>query len=157
MIERVISGGQTGADQGGLDAAIELGVPHGGWCPTGRRSEDGPIPARYQMRETTGWDYPSRTKLNIQEADGTVVFTVGEPTGGSGLTLKFAADLSKPVAHIDLHPCDEDMAIDRICDFIDVFAIKTLNVAGSRESKEPGIQKAVSDIMSCVLREMASQ
>ena len=47
VITKIVSGGQSGADQGGLDAAIELGIPHGGWCPKGRKSEDGVIPDKY--------------------------------------------------------------------------------------------------------------
>lgn len=62
MIERVISGGQTGADRGGLDAAIDLGLPHGGFCPKGRRAEDGVIPGRYQLEETESADYTERTR-----------------------------------------------------------------------------------------------
>jgi len=51
-VERVVSGGQTGADRVALDFAIEHGIPHGGWCPAGRLAEDAPIDARYQLKET---------------------------------------------------------------------------------------------------------
>lgn len=44
---KIISGGRTGADQGALDAALELNHPCGGWRPKGRKSESGPIPDRY--------------------------------------------------------------------------------------------------------------
>lgn len=57
IVEKIISGGQTGADRGGLDAAIALGIPHGGWCPKGRRAEDGKVPKRYRLRETSGANY----------------------------------------------------------------------------------------------------
>jgi hypothetical protein len=40
IIEKVVSGGQTGADRAALDLAIERGIPHGGWCPKGRLAED---------------------------------------------------------------------------------------------------------------------
>ena len=39
VLRRIISGGQTGVDRGALDAAIELGLEHGGWCPMGRLAE----------------------------------------------------------------------------------------------------------------------
>lgn len=42
MIERVISGGQTGADQAALRAARACGIPTGGWAPRGWLTEDGP-------------------------------------------------------------------------------------------------------------------
>ena len=51
MIEKIISGGQTGADQAALDAAIKLGIPHGGWMPIGRMTEDGPLPDKYDLIE----------------------------------------------------------------------------------------------------------
>ena len=44
MIEKIISGGQSGADQAALDAAIKLGISHGGWIPKGRITEDGTLP-----------------------------------------------------------------------------------------------------------------
>jgi hypothetical protein len=52
QVRKIVSGGQTGVDRGALDAAIVLGIEHGGWCPRGRRAEDGIIPARYEQRET---------------------------------------------------------------------------------------------------------
>lgn len=58
----IVSGGQTGADQAGLDAAINLGIPYGGWIPKGRLTEDGPLPEKYQLQEMLGC-YPSTTNL----------------------------------------------------------------------------------------------
>jgi hypothetical protein len=76
-LTRIISGGQTGVDRGALDAAIELGLPHGGWCPLGRRSEDGPIAAHYCLRETDSPDYPDRTERNVREGDATLILCQG--------------------------------------------------------------------------------
>ena len=89
MIEKIISGGQTGADQAGLDAAIELGIPHGGWIPKGRKTEEGPLPAKYKLKEMKTTSYPKRTEKNILDSGGTVIFTFGKLTGGSELTRKF--------------------------------------------------------------------
>jgi hypothetical protein len=58
LIERIVSGGQTGADRAALDRAIENEIPHGGWCPRGRLAEDGPIAARYNLTETPNSNYP---------------------------------------------------------------------------------------------------
>ena len=76
MIEKIISGGQTGADCAALDFAIEHGIPHGGWCPGGRLAEDGPIDARYQLKETPSANYTQRTEWNVRDSDGTVVFSI---------------------------------------------------------------------------------
>lgn len=159
MLERIISGGQTGADQGGLDAAIRLGCPHGGWCPAGRRSEDGPISLKYQLQEHAEWAYPPRTRQNIQESDGTLIFTAGEPTGGSKLTASLCKELCKPCLHVDVglisgKVLDPDVAVDQIIDFIDVYGLKTINVAGSRESTVPGLQAMVAHLMWEVMTEM---
>ena len=72
--ERIVSGGQTGADRAALDWAIERGIPHGGWCPRGRRAEDGRIDRRYALRETPAHDYQQRTRWNVRDSDGTLIF-----------------------------------------------------------------------------------
>ena len=158
MIRRVISGGQIGADQGGLDGAQEFwGLDTdrvGGFCPAGRRSEDGPIPSRYPLTEMDEWSYPPRTKMNIQASDGTVIFTHGEPSGGSKLTVKLADELCKPFMHVDLSVLLPEEAVDGIADWADCMGIEILNVAGSRESSCEGIQEWVARVIHDVLVEV---
>ena len=81
MIKKIISGGQTGADQAGLEAAIELGIAHGGWIPKGRKTEDGPLPAKYKLKEMGTTSYPKRTEQNILDSEGTVIYNVGKQQG----------------------------------------------------------------------------
>jgi len=76
VIAKIISGGQTGADRAALDFAIERGMPLGGWCPAGLKSEDGPIDRRYQLKETPSIGYVQRTEWNVRDSDGTVVFSI---------------------------------------------------------------------------------
>jgi hypothetical protein len=90
------------ADRGGLDAAIYCKVPHGGWCPKGRLSEDGTIPDKYDLREMTNKDYLKRTEANVVDSDATVIFTYGLPTGGSLRTIDFARKHGKPYERFDL-------------------------------------------------------
>jgi len=162
-IEKVLSGGQTGADQGGLDGAILFWGVHmkrpriGGWCPAGRRSEDGPIPNKYPLKEHEEWSYPPRTELNVKESDGTVIFTVGEPTGGSKLTVKLAEQHCKPLLHVDLALTDPADAIESVADWADGYQIETLNVAGSRESTCPGLQDTVAKVICGVLKEIGGK
>jgi hypothetical protein len=146
MLKRIISGGQTGADRGGLDAAIALGIPHGGWCPRGRRAEDGTIPLTYSLRPTASAAYAVRTRRNVRAADGTVLFTRGVPTGGSRLTAEFARELGKPLLQFDLHALGArpTEACSRLRSWLAGHRIRTLNVAGSRESMAPGIHAAVA-------------
>ena len=62
MLKKIISGGQTGADQAGLDVAIKFNIPHGGWIPKGRLTEEGPLSQRYRMTEMKTANYRARTK-----------------------------------------------------------------------------------------------
>ncbi|MGO9833558.1 MAG: YpsA SLOG family protein [Polyangiaceae bacterium] len=146
-VVRIVSGGQTGADRGGLDAALALGIEHGGWCPAGRRAEDGQVPRVYALRETTSAEYAERTKANVRDSDGTVVFTRGAATGGSALTLRAARRLGKPVLHLDLAKVDGEAAAERVRGWCVESSIAVLNVAGSRESKAPGIGDDVRQLL----------
>jgi len=146
-VVRIVSGGQTGADRGGLDAALALGIEHGGWCPAGRVAEDGQVPRVYALRETTSFEYAERTKANVRDSDGTVVFTRGAATGGSALTLRAARRIGKPVLHVDLGKLDGEAAAERVRGWCVESSIAVLNVAGSRESKAPGIGDEVRRVL----------
>ena len=74
-LRKIVSGGQTGADQGALSACVQAGFPYGGWIPKGRRTEKGKVPARYRMRQHWSRHYPPRTEKNVADSDGTVIFT----------------------------------------------------------------------------------
>ena len=75
---RIVSGGQTGADRAALDWAIARRIPHGGWCPQGRKAEDGVIEAKYHLTETPSADYIQRTEWNVRDSNGTVVFSIAD-------------------------------------------------------------------------------
>ena len=96
MLKKIISGGQTGADRAAIDLAIKLNMPYGGWIPKGRKTESGPLPEKYRLREMDTADYPSRTKRNIQDSHGTVILSRGKLTKGSELTLVYAKMKQKP-------------------------------------------------------------
>ncbi len=135
-LRRIISGGQTGVDRGALDAAIYLGIEHGGWCPRGRLAEDGLIPSRYELTETDSAKYPVRTAQNVIDSDGTLILYERELLGGTSLTLRLAKEHGKPCLTIDLA---SPLEPGTVCDWIAEHAIEVLNVAGPRESSSPGI------------------
>ena len=148
MIEKLISGGQTGADIAALDVALKHDFPHGGWCPKGRRSEAGPIPARYNVFETPSASYLQRTERNVRDSDGTVVFTLAaKVTGGSLRTMEFARKHEKPCIHIAPQGELFDNPALRLQNFVKEHGIMRLNVAGTRESKEPGIHQWVMQVL----------
>lgn len=133
---RIFSGGQTGVDRAALDVAIEFGLEHGGWCPRGRQAEDGSIPSRYQLRETADAEYATRTRLNVEDSDGTLVLNRGELNGGTKLTIQFAEQAHKPLLVVDP---DQPMTAVTFKRWLAQHRIGTLNIAGPRESKQPGI------------------
>jgi hypothetical protein len=146
MIEKLVSGGQSGADIAALDVAVWYGFPHGGWCPKNRKSLDGPIPAKYLLTETPSESYLQRTEWNVRDNDGTVAFTFAkEPTGGSLKTVGFAKKHRKPCLHISRACYDPAVKLQK---FVEEHGIKTLNVAGSRESKDPGIYQWVKAVLT---------
>ena len=146
----IVSGGQTGADRGGLDAALQEGTPHGGWCPRRREAEDGQVPIQYILKEAAG-GYLHRTRLNAEESDGTIIFTFGPNLyGGSLRTWWFAEEAERPVRWIDLSHAGD--YVEPMIQFIEEESIQVLNVAGQRESKSPGIQVATRDLMVRVIQ-----
>jgi len=139
-ISKVVSGGQTGADRGGLEWAISRGIAHGGWCPRGRKAEDGRVPDRYLLAETRSGSYRKRTELNVRYSDGTVIFTGGAKLqGGSLLTAKLAEKHGRPWVHLCMDGGYEAAgAALRL--FVIENSVRVLNVAGNRESRCAGIQ-----------------
>jgi len=129
LIQSLVSGGQTGVDRAALHVALELEIPCGGWCPRGRRAEDGRIPAKFPLKESTSRNYAVRTRLNVEESDGTLILSRGKLTGGARQSQKpcLVIDL---MAEFDAQPVEEWIAENRI---------RTLNVAGPRESQQVGI------------------
>jgi len=145
-MNKLISGGQTGADRAALDVALRYGFPHGGWCPKGRKAEDGAIGGQYQLSETPSDDYAQRTEWNVRDSDATVVFTLsGVPRGGSLLTVELAKKHGKPCLH--LSPVFKYVSATELKKFVGDHAIKVLNVAGSRESEEPGLWRWVYGVL----------
>ena len=147
MIQKIISGGQTGADQAALDVAIKLDIPHGGWIPKGRKTEAGILPAKYNLKEMATTSYPMRTEKNVLDSDGTLILSHGKLTGGSALTRKFADQHGRHCLHIDLNKTIAFNAALEISTWVEESSIEVLNVAGPRASKDAGIYNAAMSIL----------
>jgi hypothetical protein len=151
----IISGGQTGVDRAALDVALELGLPCGGYCPRGRRAEDGRIPDRHPLTELTSPDYAGRTRKNVEIATAALILHAGPVAGGTRLTLDVCEELGKPTLTIDVTAITPHMAADA-ADWIarDVLPRGgVLNVAGPRESEAPGIAARAAAFLRPVLRD----
>ena len=150
MIKKIISGGQTGADRAALDVAINLGIPHGGWIPKGRITEEGQLPEKYKLQEMPTESYPKRTEQNVIDSDGTLIISHGSLTGGSAYTRKMAMKHGKPWFHTDLNKLPTFHAAILIEEWVSKNRIETLNVAGPRASKDPLIYGLVTVILELV-------
>jgi hypothetical protein len=150
-LEKIVSGGQTGADQAALDVALELGIPHGGWMPKGRKTEGGPLPARYRLKEMPTDSYSKRTEQNVIDSDGTLIISHGGLKEGSDYTRKMAVKHGKPWIHIDADKQSTDAAVEMIRTWISGNDIELLNVAGPPASKDPQIYTATKTILKAVM------
>ena len=152
-LQKIISGGQTGADRAALDTAIKFNIDHGGWVPAGRLAEDGPIPKIYRVREIKTPSYEERTAENVATADATVIMARGALTGGTLLTLEIAKAYHAPCCHLDLLAMDEFEAALLLHEFFDESegAIATLNVAGPRASQDPFLYRSVKSILEAFI------
>jgi len=151
MIQKIISGGQTGADRAALDFAIANHIAHGGWIPRGRRTEDGALPSSYGLTETVSSHYAVRTEQNILAADGTLIVSFGPLSNGSLLTKRLAQRHGKPCLCVDCDHEPLEWAAELIRSWLKDNAIGVLNVAGPRASKEPRIYDAVLQLLQSLL------
>lgn len=143
QLTRIISTGQTGAERAALDAAIELGIAHGGWIPAGRAAEDGPLPGGYRLEEMTSGGPAEAIEKNVREADGTVVFTRGPLQGGPRMAADLARRYGKPWLHIDLGRVHALRAAEELHAWTRREKVRVLHVAGARASEDPGIHNDV--------------
>jgi len=148
--ERIVSGGQTGVDRAALDAAIEAGLPCGGFVPKGRRAEDGRIPRRYPVEECGSASYAVRTELNVIHSDATLVLNRGRLAGGTLSTVEFCRKRDKPYCVLQLDRISAGQAARSIGIFLAQARPRILNVAGPRESKCPGIHQAAREALRLV-------
>ena len=147
LFQHLIAGGQTGADRAALDFAIEHGYTHGGWAPHGRAAEDGKIPKKYQLFELEHGGYRQRTRRNVEDSDGTLIINLGGLDGGSLATKVFAQRSNKPYLIVQLDQWVTAEVATSIIEWVQHNEIKTLNVAGPRESKRLGIYSLARELL----------
>ena len=138
LLQRVISGGQTGADRAALTAAKAANITTGGWMPKGFRAQDGPCPefaALYGVREHTSDRYPPRTALNVKESDATLRFATEWDSPGEVLTQRMCERYGKP--HLDVTPGGPITPAD-VVEWLVRNNVRMLNVAGNTEAPHRG-------------------
>jgi hypothetical protein len=150
----IVSGGQTGVDRAALDVALEQKLPCTGWCPGGRRAEDGTIPRRYPLRETPSRAYAQRTWWNVRDADATLILYRHRLSGGTALTARVARTLGRPLLVADL---SRGPSVERIAGWIAAHRVGALNIAGPRESQSPGIYSAAHSFLQALFPRLAGR
>lgn len=141
MIKKIVSGGQTGADQGGLELAREMGIECGGWAPRGYITEKGACPELrdFGLVETYDDGYVTRTLRNVRDSDGTIRIATNFQSRGELCTMRGIKRHRKP--HFDVSPSDDfARKVSEAANWVRTNNIETLNVAGNSESKSPGIR-----------------
>jgi hypothetical protein len=167
-LRRVIGGGQTGVDQAALRAAKDCGLEIGGWCPPGRESEDGVIPAEFPLKETPHDRSPDapelrrsqRTQWNVRDSEGTLVIMPGDdnrsgcptiPGPGTTWTIECARRYRRPFLVCSVNDAGAE---DKILKWLDTFAVNVLNVAGPRESESPGNGEHVYTLLRAIFEDL---
>jgi hypothetical protein len=150
--ERIVSGGQVGADRSALDWAIAHGIPHGGFCPKGRRAEDGSIPPQYRLIQMPSDDYPERTEANVKAGDVTLIFIESKMGRGSRLTERLCNRHNKPYLVVS-----NATAVKTVTEFLNQHQPKILNIAGSKASTAPAIYARVQQVLTAAFGSTPAQ
>ena len=151
MLKKIVSGGQTGVDRGALDAALAREFPCGGWCPKGRKAEDGPIPDRYPLTEMNSASYLHRTRQNVSDSDGTLILSATPLLTGTRATAEYADSVKKPLLVIEPANAEQSETLTRIMEWLEANRIETLNVAGPRGSADPAYAGSAERLLGEIL------
>ena len=151
QITKIVTGGQTGVDRGALDAALKIGFACGGWCPDGRKAEDGVIPTIYPLQPLPGAGYSGRTLRNVIDSDGTAILHFGLLTGGSHLTAACCRKADKPYLLVDCDRHSREQTAALVAGFADEHSVSVLNIAGPRESQAPRAYSFAFDVVTRLL------
>jgi hypothetical protein len=146
---KIISGGQTGADIGGLRAAKSCAIETGGCAAKGFKTENGADLSLCDVYNLVdkGYDYVERTKENVRNSDITLIFADNINSAGTKLTIKSCNDYKKsykvnPPAYVI------EELLTKMGKIIDKDVVFVINVAGNRESVAPGVCARTFNVVS---------
>ena len=155
-VVKIVSGGQTGADRAGLEAAKQLGIATGGFAPLHFRTQNGNDYSLkdFHLEEDSSYHYAPRTAKNIKASDGTIIIALNLNSPGCSLTKKYAAQFKKPVFLVQLSSSGfydlED--VNSAEHWVQQNQISILNVAGNREVFQNGKSLVFEPTFSFITR-----
>jgi predicted Rossmann fold nucleotide-binding protein DprA/Smf involved in DNA uptake len=147
-VKKIVSGGQTGVDRAALDVALELGIPCGGWCPAGRRAEDGAIPARYPLQEAPSRDYGQRTEWNVRDSTATLILARRPLSGGTARTERLARRYGRRCLVVDPQ---KSWSLAKAQRWLAANPAAVLNVAGPRDDPTDTIYSGARAFLTALL------
>lgn len=151
MIKKIISGGQTEADQAVLDVAIKLRIAHGGWAPKGRIAETGSFPERFKLQAMQTDNYSECIKQNVIDSMGTLIISYGALTGDLDYARKTALRHKRQILGIDLKQMDDAKAALLLNDWVQLYRIDVLHVIGPGAEVNPYVRNQTENIIEGAL------
>ncbi|WP_321276902.1 putative molybdenum carrier protein [Thiomicrorhabdus indica] len=151
MIQKVVSGGQTGVDRAALDWALNHSINIGGFCPKGRLAENGIIPEIYPLIELDSPEYTVRTRANVENSDGTLIFFKSKLNGGTKNTLAYCEAIKKPYLAVELSTSENEFKM-QFNTWLSQENIQVLNIAGPRASKCQNCYGSVVQLLNATLK-----
>ena len=156
-LKKIISGGQTGAEQAALDAAVQQGIDHSGWTAKGRPASQAPPPADHQLRDLLFPGHCSSIEQNVIDSDGTALFSRGSLSEDCRQVQDFARKHDKPCVHVDLSQSLQFAAAFKLKVWLDYHVIEVLNVTGPSAAEEDEIYESVKGVLLDTLGMLASE
>ena len=151
MIKKIISGGRTFADQMALDAAIKLGLAHGGWIPKGRITKTGILPEKYKLKEMPTDNYFECIEQNVKDSKGTLIISYGKLTGELDHARKVTLNHGHQLLGIDLKQTIPFKAASLVNDWVQLVHIDVLYVIGPKAISHPDAWKHTAHIVEGAL------
>ena len=149
MIQKIVSGGQTGAERAALDVAVKLGIPYGGWVSKVRPIRDGSL-SEYKLQEMSTAGYSKIIEKNVTDSDGTLIIAQGKLNAESDYAREMTLKHRKQLLGISLRITNHQEAAALIASWIFLQRIRFLNVTGPKASEDPQIYGHVTVILESV-------
>lgn len=147
MIEKIVSAGRDGAERAAIDAAVEVGIRHGGSRYDPDIVRPGVLINAACNSEAPTADYRGCIEENVKNSDGTLIITLGRPEAYADHARKTALRNRRQLLHVDASTTDVLEAASLIRSWIDIYFIRTLHVTGRCSENVSSLYQAAFHIL----------